>query len=457
MLLLLALSAPAVAKKESMLVHTEPAGAYVYQVVHGKPPSENNPAQAFAPSDYKLPPGDLLGQADQGPLVTRDLPPEQNETTLILLHKYCQPEVIRVDLQAWRATGSNALPVGGGAYQLHYSSRIASWRQFMGRWGGLLLGLALTFTALAFTVPAYLDRLKRREESAKEAQRKASLLSERIVPSANQDPLIGVRLDRYRILQLIGVGGMARVYRGVPDDSLDEKQAVAIKIMNAEMGGSPELVRRFDRERRIYQELNHPNIVRVAASGEESGHYFLVMELIRGQSLRSEVHPDGIPPKKMLRLMKPIFQAVHYAHGAGVVHRDLKPENVMVTYEGQIKVMDFGMARANDASKVTVTGTVLGTPAYMSPEQINNLPQPASDQYALGIMCWELLTGRRPFEDDNPVTLIVKHLSEPVPSLTKLRPDLERFAKVLERMLSKKPEERFRDLDLALKSLEHLV
>jgi serine/threonine-protein kinase len=283
------------------------------------------------------------------------------------------------------------------------------------------------------------------------------MVTELIVPSAGQDPLIGARLDNYRILQLIGLGGMAKVYRGVPDESLDEKQAVAIKIMNAEMAKNPELIRRFDRERKVYEELNHPHIVKVLASGEQSGHYYMVMELIRGGSLRSELQPEGIPPKKMLRLMRPVFEAVHYAHKKGVVHRDLKPENIMLTRDGQIKVMDFGLARATDASNITVSGTVLGTPAYMSPEQINNLPHPASDQYALGVMCWEMLTGRRPFDDDNPVTLIVKHLSEPVPSLASLRPELEKFAKVLERMLAKKPEDRFRDLDLALKSLEHLV
>ena len=457
LIFLLLLTAPALAKKESMLVHTEPTGAYVYQVIHGKPASENNPAQAFAPADYKLPPGDLLGQADSGPLITRDLPDDQTETTLILLHKYCQPEVVRIDLKAWRAAGGNTLPAGGGAYQLHFTSKTASWRNFMSRWGGRVLLLGLGLTGLAFVLPSYLDRLRRREEEAQASKRRASMVTELIVPSADLDPLIGARLDNYRILQLIGVGGMAKVYRGVPDESLDEKQAVAIKIMSAEMGKNPELVRRFDRERKVYEDLNHPNIVKVMASGEQSGHYYMVMELVRGHNLRSEVQADGIPPKKMLRLMRPIFEAVHYAHKKGVVHRDLKPENIMLTRDDQIKVMDFGLARATDASNITVSGTVLGTPAYMSPEQINNVPQSASDQYALGVMCWELLTGRRPFDDDNPVTLIVKHLSEPVPSLAKLRPDLEKFAKILERMLAKKPEERFRDLDLALKSLEHLV
>ncbi|MBS2035974.1 serine/threonine protein kinase [bacterium] len=456
-MLVVLLTVPALAKKEAMLVHTDPSGAYVYMVVHGKPASQNNPAQAFAPADYKLPPGDLLGPADSGPLVTRDLPAEQTETTLILLHKYCQPEVIRVDLKAWRSGGGNALPQGGGAYKLHYLNRTAAWRDFMARRGPLLLLLGLTATGLAFTVPTYLDRLRQREEAARAAARKASLLTGLVVPSANQDPLIGTLLDNYRILQLIGLGGMARVYRAVPDETLDEKQAVAIKIMNAEMGNNPELVHRFNFERKVYEELNHPHIVKVVISGEQSGHYYMVMELIRGQSLRAEINQEGIPPKKMLRLMKPIFEAVHYAHQKGVVHRDLKPENVMQTQDGQIKVMDFGLARATDASKVTATGTVLGTPAYMSPEQINNLPHPASDQYSLGVMCWEMLTGRRPFEDENPVTLIVKHLSEPVPSLARLRPDLEKFAKVLERMLAKKPEERYRDLDLALKALEHLV
>lgn len=447
---------PVQAEKLRLEPHTEPAGAWVYLVVRGKPVSNPNPAQDYAPVGFTLPPGDLLGQADSGPLVTRDLPGEQAEITLILLQSHCKPEVVTVDLKKWAAGGGFALPMGGGAYQLHYASGLARWREVGGRY--LLPGVlgVVCLAGLAFTVPAYLDRLRNRERNLAAREFKASLVTDLVVPSSTEDPLIGSCLGAYRILQQIGLGGMARVYRGVPDASLDESQAVAIKIMNHEMSQSPELVKRFVREREVYESLSHPNIVKVFEAGEQAGHYFMAMELIRGHSLRQEVHPEGIHPKKMLRLMTPIFEAVSYAHRKGVVHRDLKPENVMYGHDEKVTVMDFGLARGHDFSQVTATGSVLGTPAYIAPEQINGELHPASDQYALGVMCWEFLTGRRPFEDENPVTLIVKHLSEPVPSLAALRPDLAKYAKVLERMLAKKPEERFRDLDHALTSLRYI-
>lgn len=457
--LMLLSAGPAHSRKYSFDLHTEPPKAWVYLVVRGKPVSNTNPAQHYAPADYPLPPGDLMGQADSGTLITRELPdPEQqSEMTLILLQSHCRPEVVRVNLKDWAAAGGRDLPMGGGAYQLHYTSGLAGWREWGKNWWlPAVLGL-LGLTAAGLSLPNYLERLRQRERKADAKLQKASLVTDLVVPSSSADPLIGSLLDSYRLLQQIGQGGMARVYRAVPDETLDESQAVAIKIMNAEMSKSPEMVKRFDRERKVYEGLNHPHIVKVFASGEQAGHYYIAMELVRGHSLRQELDSDGVSVKKMLRLMGPVFEAVSFAHKKGVVHRDLKPENIMLDAQDTIKVMDFGLARGHDASQITATGSVSGTPAYIAPEQINGLLDPASDQYALGIMCWEFLTGRRPFEDENPVTLIVKHLSEPVPSFAERRPDLQKFAKVLERMLAKKPEERFRDLDHAFNSLRYLA
>lgn len=455
LLCLLLLIAPAQARRDSFQVHTQPPGAFVYLVVHGKPVSADNPVQQFAPPGYeKLPPGDLMGTADSGKLVTRDLPEDQTQATLILLHPRCQPLTVTEDMVELRKSGGYDLPLHGGVYHLKYRSSADYWRDMMSRWGWTA---GLSLFALLAPLLVYLQRVRSKEKSADLARRKASMVTALIVPDSNQDPLIGTRLDDYRILQLIGVGGMAKVYRGVPESTLDESQAVAIKIMNPEVTNSPDLVQRFDREIKVYGELHHPNIVQVMAAGEQSGHYYMVMELVRGQSLRSQMAANGIPPKKMLSLVAPIFEAVHYANKRGVAHRDLKPENVMISHEGKVKVMDFGLARSHDSSKVTATGSVLGTPAYIAPEQIHGHFNLASDQYALGVMCWEFLTGRRPFEEENPVSLIMKHLSEPVPSLAALRPDLEKFAKVLERMLAKNPEDRYRDLEHALNSLRYLV
>lgn len=457
--LVLLSAGPVHSRRYSFDLHTEPPKAWVYLVVHGKPVSSDNPAQQYAPADFPLPPGDLMGQADSGTLITRDLPEanQQSEMTLILLQPYCRPEIVRVNLTDWLAAGGKDLPMGGGAYQLHYSSGLARWREWGKQWWiPAVLGL-LGLTAAGLSLPNYLERLRQRERRAEEQLQKASLVTDRVVPSSSVDPLIGSCLDSYRLLQQIGQGGMARVYRAVPDDTLDESQAVAVKIMNSEMSKNPEMIKRFDRERKVYEGLNHPHIVKVFSSGEQAGHYYIAMELIRGHSLREEVDSDGVSLKKMLRLMGPVFEAVSFAHKKGVVHRDLKPENIMLDSNDKIKVMDFGLARGHDASQITATGSVLGTPAYIAPEQINGQVDPASDQYALGVMCWEFLTGRRPFEDENPVTLIVKHLSEPVPSFAERRPDLQKFAKVLERMLAKKPEERFRDLDHAFNSLRYLA
>ena len=250
---------------------------------------------------------------------------------------------------------------------------------------------------------------------------------------------------------------MAKVYRAVPEDSMDVTQAVAIKVMNQELARDPELVRRFEREKRIYEALHHPNIVKVLSSGVFQQQFYLAMELVRGSTLRDYVLPGGLAPKKVLQLLTPVFEAVGYANTRGIVHRDLKPENIMITDQGQIKVMDFGLARGSNFSQVTATGSVLGTPGYMAPEQIEGELDIHSDQYALGVMLYEMLTGELPFYDDNPVTIIISHLTKPVPSLAAKKPELARVAPVVERMLAKKPLERYRDLEHALTSLRYVV
>jgi len=250
---------------------------------------------------------------------------------------------------------------------------------------------------------------------------------------------------------------MARVYRAVPEQSLDENQAVAIKIMSSEIGKDPELRQRFEREKRVYESLHHPHIVKVIASGVFQNQLYLVMELVRGSTLRAYVFPEGMPTKKVVELLAPVFEAVNFANKKGIVHRDLKPENIMITDRGQIKVMDFGLARSSHFSRVTATGSVLGTPGYMAPEQIEGELHVNSDQYSLGIMIYEMLTGQLPFFDENPVTIIMGHLVKPVPPLAEKKPELAKVAPVVERMLAKKPEERYRDLEHALTSLRYVM
>ncbi|CAN0415667.1 unnamed protein product [Phaeothamnion confervicola] len=222
------------------------------------------------------------------------------------------------------------------------------------------------------------------------------------------------------------------------------------------MTKQPDFVQRYQREIRVYEQLLHPNIVRLLDHGEVDRHYYIVMELIRGTTLRERITPGGMKLKETLELVGPILSAVHFANSKGIVHRDLKPENVMVTDRDVIKVMDFGLAKGKEYSTVTATGSLLGTPVYMAPEQIQGSPLGnASDQYAIGVMLFEMLAGQLPFDDENPVAILMKHISEPPPSLAKMRPDLVKVAPVVEKMLAKKPEERYADLEQARAALQH--
>ncbi|MEW6278456.1 MAG: serine/threonine-protein kinase, partial [Candidatus Eremiobacterota bacterium] len=294
----------------------------------------------------------------------------------------------------------------------------------------------------------------RRRRSARLAEERARKITDLIVPSGEDDPMLGGSLEGHRVVERLGKGGMATVYRGVPDASLDDSQAVAIKILDPELARDPDFVRRFDRETSVYYQLTHPNIVRVLGHGCFQGRYYLIMELVRGSTLRECVRPEGMTPAEALKLVRPVMLALEFAHRKGIVHRDVKPENVMLTEAGQVKVMDFGMARGKQYATVTATGALLGTPAYMAPEQIQGKLDPRSDQYSVGVMLYEMLAGTPPFMDDNPVTILMSHLSQPPPPLTERRPGLEATAPVVHRMLAKNPEDRYPDLAAAVAELE---
>lgn len=411
---------------QELTVTTEPAGAIVYQVQNGV--GQTVPQGLPTPADYKLPPGKVLGGSNE-PLSVQSA---SGNLQLILLHEQCVPYSLNVTLPAQPKV------------QLSYrNSRGFSKLQF----GLLVVPLAMVAWLMRKS------RLQNLQLSRLEEQKRTV---EQMV-SSSSDPYVGRVLEGYRILQLLGLGGMARVYRAVPRDSLDESQAVAMKVLNQQAAADADLRARFEREMRVYNELIHPNIVRVLESGLYDGQMYLVMEMVQGSTLRAYVFEGGISPKKMLDLMAPVLQAVHFAHKKGIVHRDLKPENIMMTDKNVIKVMDFGLARSSQFSKLTATGSILGTPAYMSPEQIEGKLHPATDQYALGVMIYELLTGKLPFYDENPVTLILEHLSKAVPPLAEKRPDLAKVAPVVERMLAKAPLDRFADLEHALKALRFVV
>lgn len=259
---------------------------------------------------------------------------------------------------------------------------------------------------------------------------------------------------RYRVDDLIGEGGMARVYRG-----LDEKlgRPVAIKILRRELAADDTFRTRFRLEAQSASRMAHPSIVRVYDAGEEvetegSRSYhtpYIVMELVEGTLLRDIIARGPVPVADAVRYVDGILEALEYSHRAGVVHRDIKPGNVMVTDAGQVKVMDFGIARAASDSSSTVAETtqILGTAAYFSPEQAKGEPVDArADLYSTGVVLYELLTGRPPFRGDSPVAVAYQHVSETPKTPSEIAPDAPRaLDAVVLRALAKDPYQRYPD------------
>lgn len=250
-------------------------------------------------------------------------------------------------------------------------------------------------------------------------------------------------LGGYRLVSVLGRGGMATVYRGVPDDTLDADASVAVKVLAKAETDMSNFSERFRREVQVYIQLAHPNIVSLLDWGEHEGWTYLVLELVDGQEVR-ELMPD-LSLADSIRILSDIMKAMTFAHAEGVVHRDLKPENVMLTTGGKVKVMDFGLARQEDAKKITQTGAALGTPAYMAPEQIQAGPlDPRTDQYGLAVMAYEMLTNELPFQHEDPIQVIFKHLSAPRPNPCDICKELPlELGEVIVHMMAKEPGDRY--------------
>lgn len=269
---------------------------------------------------------------------------------------------------------------------------------------------------------------------------------EELVANSELTGIASSVIGNWQIVRELGGGGMARVYQAVPANSMRDSQAVALKIIQSDLASDREFDERFRREIKVCQSLEHKNIVRLYDFGETDGRKYLVMELVRGSTLRSRIRKGGLAPLELLRYVEPLFSAVAYAHGRGVVHRDLKPENLMLTENDELKVLDFGLARrVTESDKLTQTGTSLGTPIYMAPEQIRHSTfEPATDQYALGVIVYEMLVGHPPFQSEDAMQVLFLHLSDFAQAPSEIRPGVPPAVdSVLLRMLAKDARERY--------------
>ncbi|WP_431288333.1 serine/threonine-protein kinase [Roseateles chitinivorans] len=271
----------------------------------------------------------------------------------------------------------------------------------------------------------------------------------------------GVALDDYEISEEVGRGAMAVVHRAVDRRS---GRTVAIKRLALQREFAPEdlidVRDRFMREASAARHLDHPDILRVLDAGECAGETWIAMEYVVGQDLSHHTRPGQLLPlREVLLLGARLGRALQYAHGHGVVHRDIKPANVMLEREsGSVKIMDFGIARVADGSR-TRTGLVLGTPSYMSPEQLAGLQVDGrSDLYSLGAMLFQLLTGHLPHQTESMATLMHQIMNQPAPDVRRLRPELpESLAMVVALSLEKRPELRYQRGDTMAQDLESVL
>jgi len=262
---------------------------------------------------------------------------------------------------------------------------------------------------------------------------------------------------RYAVGEMIGTGGMADVYVA-QDERLARK--VAVKILRSDLAKDPSFVSRFRKEAFAAAGLNHPGIVAVYDSGEDPAPY-IVMELISGHTLRELIHQgERIPLDRALEIGEGILAALEYSHERGIVHRDIKPANIMITQMGDVKVMDFGIARAMDDYGATLTSTwnVVGTAQYLSPEQaMGETADARSDIYSTGCLLFEVLTGRPPFTGDTPVSIAYQHVSGELPKPSSIQPILAGDIDVLLSVaLAKKPQDRYQSAGLMLDDLHRV-
>ena len=259
--------------------------------------------------------------------------------------------------------------------------------------------------------------------------------------------MIDKTLGKYRIIEHVGSGGMAEVYKAY-QPSLD--RYVAIKVLHSFLADEEDFLTRFQREAKVVATLRHPNIVQVYDFDVEDDVYYMVMEFIDGPSLKTRLQEMGqedrrLPPEEAIRIVAAVADALDYAHQRGMMHRDIKPANIMFTQDEQVILTDFGIAKIMNVTGLTASGAMIGTPAYMAPEQgMGQTGDERADIYSLGVVLYQLVTNHLPFEANTPFGVVFKHISEPLPLPTALNPDLPPgIEAVVMHALAKDPNNRY--------------
>ena len=271
--------------------------------------------------------------------------------------------------------------------------------------------------------------------------------------------LTGELIDgRYQLQKLIAAGGMASIYVAM-DLRLD--RLVAVKIMHPHLANDEDFVNRFIKEAKATAALNHPNVVSIQDQGWNEGGspaVFIVMEYIDGNTLRDYLFERGsLPMSEVLRFLIPVVSALAEAHSLGIIHRDIKPENILISKDGRVKIADFGLARGDQlgSTQTAESSVVLGSVSYLSPEQVQRgISDARSDVYSLGIVLFELLIGRKPFEGDTPIQIAYKHVNDRVPSVRSIKADIpENLDQLITQATSPNPDHRFKDARELLNAL----
>ena len=252
--------------------------------------------------------------------------------------------------------------------------------------------------------------------------------------------------DRYEIEKLIGEGGMANVYLA-QDKVLDRK--VAVKVLRGDLADDEKFVRRFQREALAASSLSHPNIVEIYDVGEDEGNFYIVMEYIEGKTLKQLIKKRGVLSlSETIDIMLQLLDALAQAHDSYIIHRDIKPQNIMIKDSGLVKITDFGIAVAINSAQLTQTNSVMGSVHYLPPEQAGGKGSTIrSDIYSLGILMFEMLTGKVPFKGDSAVEIALKHIKEPLPSPKSLNPVIPQSVEnIILKSSAKNPKNRYRDV-----------